>query len=130
MEILIDASAILAVLLNEPDKNSIINLTAGSALIAPGCIEYEIGNAISAFYKRSLVDIPDGIFIWHEFCKLPLRQVMPSLHDALLISGSDCVYAYDAYYIACAEQLGIPLLTLDATMRRVAEKRGITCMEV
>lgn len=130
MDIIIDASAILAVLLNEPEKEAIIARTVDSALIAPGCVEYEIGNAISALFKRSLINVSDGMLVWHEFNKLPLRQVIPPFHEALLLAGNEGIYAYDAYYLACSEQLRVPLLTLDSTMRRVAEKRGVVCLEV
>jgi predicted nucleic acid-binding protein len=130
MDILIDASAILAVLLNEPGKSAIIEGTSNSVLIAPGCIEYEIGNAISALCKRNLLEISDGVLVWHEFCKIPLRQILPPFPEALLLAGSESIYAYDAYYISCAELLGIPLLTLDTTMKQIASKRGIVCLEV
>ena len=130
MDIMIDASAILAVLLNEKEKVSIVEKTKDTVLFAPGCIEYEIGNAISALNKRKLLGIPDGILVWHEFCKIPLRQIIPTFSESILLAGSESIYAYDAYYLSCAEQLKLPLLTLDGTMKAIAKKRGIVCLEV
>jgi len=130
MEVVIDASAILAVLLNEEEKDSIITLTMGLSLLSPGCIEYEIGNAVSALHKRNLISTAEGILIWHEFCKIPIRQVTPNIHDALIIACNESIYAYDAYYLAAAAHYHLPLLTLDDKMRSTAVNIGIQCMEV
>ena len=52
MDLVVDANIFLAVALNEPEKNQIIQLTAGARLIAPEVLLYEIGNALSAMMKR------------------------------------------------------------------------------
>lgn len=130
MDIVIDASALLAVLLNEEEKDLIIRISRGNSLLSPGCIEYEIGNAVSALRKRNLITTSDGILVWHEFCKIPLRQINPNIHDALIIACNENIYAYDAYYLAVASQYHLPLLTLDDKMRLTASKIGIESMEV
>ena len=48
MEIVIDTSAILTVLLNESAKDQILSKTVGCTLISPFSIDAEIGNAFSA----------------------------------------------------------------------------------
>lgn len=130
MEIIIDTSAILAVLLNEPQKDSIIESTKGCVILTPACIEYEIGNAVSAMFKRRLITVSEGVLLWHEFSKIPLRQIPAPIHDAIILAGAESIYAYDAYYLACAEQMRLPLLTLDAQMKSIALKREIQCLEV
>ncbi|MDR2314119.1 MAG: VapC toxin family PIN domain ribonuclease, partial [Spirochaetaceae bacterium] len=52
MDVLLDASAIMAIILNEPNKDVVIKLTKGSALLSPEMISYEIGNALISLYKR------------------------------------------------------------------------------
>ena len=47
MEILIDASALMSVLINEPEKKHIINLTKNCNLLAPSILPHEIGNALT-----------------------------------------------------------------------------------
>lgn len=130
MDMVVDASALLAVLINEKEKAGIVAATAGASLVTPACIEYELGNAASALFKRGLMAVSDGVLLWHAFCKIPLRQVVPPIASALAIAGSEGLYAYDAYYLALAEQLRLPLLSLDRRMLTVAEKRGIECVEV
>lgn len=130
MEVVVDASVVLAVLLNEPEREMIISRTAGCSLLAPGCLEYEIGNALSALYKRKLLGISEGILVWHSFCKIPVRHIEPDFPSALTIAGTESLYAYDAYYLFCAEKMRCELLTLDAGMKAAALRRGIRCMEL
>jgi len=47
MDILIDASAIIPILINEPEKASIIKATKACTLLAPSVLPYEIGNALT-----------------------------------------------------------------------------------
>ncbi len=52
MDIISDTNIFLAVALNEPEKDSIIELTFDTAAVAPEILPYEIGNALSAMIKR------------------------------------------------------------------------------
>ncbi len=44
MNIVIDTSALLAVIVAEPERDRIVELTAGHTLIGPGSIPWEIGS--------------------------------------------------------------------------------------
>ncbi|MFP4389630.1 MAG: hypothetical protein ACLFPR_11875, partial [Desulfococcaceae bacterium] len=59
MDIVIDTSALIAVIVNEPERKRIIPVTAGNTLIGPGSIPWEIGNAFSAMFNRSRLSL-DG----------------------------------------------------------------------
>ena len=52
MDIVIDTSALIAVIVGESERDKIIDLTKGQTLIGPGSIPWEIGNAFSAMFKR------------------------------------------------------------------------------
>ena len=45
MEVTVDASVLIAVIANEAQKSSLIELTCEADLIAPSSIHWEIGNA-------------------------------------------------------------------------------------
>jgi hypothetical protein len=45
MKLIVDANIFLAVVLNEPEKDRIIEKTLGIELISPVILPYEIGNA-------------------------------------------------------------------------------------
>ena len=50
--IVADANIYLAVILNEPEKQVIIENPGGIELISPEVLPYEIGNALTAMLKR------------------------------------------------------------------------------
>lgn len=129
MDVVIDASALLAVLLNEPERQIIIESTKGASLVAPSSLVYEIGNALSALMRRRSITIAESVAAYHAFARIPVRLIEPDMQAALLVSGEENIYAYDAYFIACAERLGLPLLTLDKRLADTALKRGVRLME-
>ena len=53
MNIVMDSSAIIAVIVAEPERDAIIAATAGHALIGPGSIPWEVGNAFSAMISSA-----------------------------------------------------------------------------
>lgn len=130
MEMVIDASAILATLLNEPERGGIMVATRGSSLVAPASIPYEIGNALSALLRRAAIGGVEAHMVWHGFARVPIRFVEVDIPAALTISAASGLYAYDAYLIACAESLRCPLLTLDRRLGSAASARGVPLVEV
>lgn len=52
VNIIADTNIFLAVVLDEPEKDRIIQLTSETDLIAPEILPYEIGNAFSTMIKR------------------------------------------------------------------------------
>jgi predicted nucleic acid-binding protein len=55
MNIVADTNIFLAVVLNEPEKELIIQLTSNMVIIAPEILPYEIGNALTAMVKRKQI---------------------------------------------------------------------------
>ncbi len=119
-DIVIDASCILEFLLNQESKNLVVEKVGNYQLVAPQCIPYEIGNAVSKLMKRKLISIFDGVAVYHEFSRIPLRLVEPDIPDSIMIAGNTESYAYDSYYISVAKRLGMPLFTLDEGMKKNA----------
>jgi len=130
MEIVIDTSALLAVIIAEPERDRIVELTSGHSLIGPGSIPWEIGNAFSAMLRQhrlGLAEAQQGLKIFHA---IPLRFVRMDLNTAISIANQTKTYAYDAYFLDCAVRHTAPLLTLDRGLGRAALKLGIKLMEV
>ena len=77
MDIIIDTSALVAVIVGEPERDIIVDITTGNSLIGPGSIPWEIGNAFSAMFKQKRLTIQEaekGIAI---FKSIPLRYIEP-----------------------------------------------------
>jgi len=130
MNIIADTNIFLAVILCEPERERIINLSMGHELIAPEVLPFEIGNALSAMLKRQRItkeELPD---IWHATQKIPVDLRSIDIPQALEIASQFNIYAYDAYFLTCALSLHSPLLTLDRRMIEVANNLGIQIMEV
>jgi predicted nucleic acid-binding protein len=119
MEILLDASAIMAFVLNEPNRDTVINLTKNTVLVSPEMISYEIGNGFVSLLKRHKLKENEVIEAFNDFSKIPLRMVKVDFAKALKIACKYKIYAYDAYYLEVALRLKLPLITFDITMRKV-----------
>jgi len=120
MEILLDASAILSVILNEPNRTKIIKLTKNALLLSAEVISFEIGNALINLYKKQRITEEELLEIYRKFTLLPIRIVKVDIEKALKIAGKYQIYAYDAYYLETACRLKIPLITFDKLMKKVA----------
>ncbi len=127
-DVVCDACAILSVLLNEEEGFTIREKVEGMNLFAPTCLNFEIGNALSSLMKRKALSVVDAVTVYHEFLKIPMKEIDVDVPYALIIAGEDTMYAYDAYYIACALRYNLPILTLDKRLIENAEKRGIQCL--
>lgn len=126
--IVIDASCILAFLLSQDDTNLVAKTTENKILIAPSCLPFEIGNALSKLIKRDLLSTTEAILVLHEFYKIPIRLLEPDIANSVVIATESNSYAYDAYYLNIANQLSEPLFTLDEKMKSTALERGIKCL--
>ena len=129
MKIIADTITFIAVSLNEPEKDSIIQLTQGHDLIAPDILPFEIGNALTAMMKKSSLKKEDVISAWEVVQQIPVDLRHTEIKSALRIAIKFNIYAYDAYFLECAENLRSPLLTLDIGLKRVARELGITILE-
>lgn len=128
MDVIIDASCIMAVLLEEAGCSEVRKCMKGKRLVSPACLPYEIGNSLTAAVKKHRVGSEVVSEIYKEFEKIPVRLVEPNIEKAVRIAAEENHYAYDAYYIACALDMGLPLFSLDNGLIEIAKKRGVRCL--
>jgi predicted nucleic acid-binding protein len=129
MKIIADTNTFIAVALNEPEKGKIIQLTEGHELIAPDVLPFEIGNALTAMMKKNTLKKEEVKCAWEIVQQIPVDLRQTDIKSALSIAIKFNLYAYDAYFLTCAENIHSPLLTLDLGMQRVAREMGITILE-
>jgi predicted nucleic acid-binding protein len=130
--VVVDASAILAVLFCEPERDIIISLTSNCKLISPRSLPFEIGNAISSGFKKGNNRLPFevGIHVIHNFMKMEIVLENVDFEKALEISYGNNIYAYDAYMIELAVRRNCSLFTLDKQMKMYASKLNVELMEI
>ncbi len=130
MEIVIDTSALLAVVAMEPERAELIRLTRGASLVAPSSVHWEIGNALSAMFKRKAIELDDAAKVLEGYAGIAIRLLDPPLRQAVQLSRELNVYAYDAYVIACAINQRAPILSLDRVLVERARTLKLDILEV
>jgi len=130
MQIIVDTSAIIAVLVNESSKSAIIQATQKTDLLAPSSIHWEIANAFSAMFKRNRLTLDEALTAIAIYQQIPFRFVEVELEESLKIADELGIYAYDAYLLRCAVKYNLPLLTLDQGLEEQAERLGVKVIEV
>ena len=130
MDIVIDISALIAVIVDEQERDNIIKITTGNTLIGPGSIPWEIGNAFSAMFKRNRLGLEEAKRGLEIFNSIPLRYLEPDFVNAVSLSKQTNMYAYDAYFLDCALRQKAPLLTLDTRLKETAQNLNISTLEV
>lgn len=130
MDIVIDASVIIAVIVNEATKPTIIQVSQDADLIAPSSIHWEIGNAFSAMFKRNRITLDEAKKAVEIYKQIPIRFVDIDLQEALDLASMLNIYAYDAYLIRCAQKYKAPLFSLDKALLQAAKQINVNVMEV
>jgi predicted nucleic acid-binding protein len=130
MPIVIDTSAIIAVVANEQSRSRIIALTKDQELLSPPTLRWEVVNAFSAMFKRRQVDLTQAAQALDLFEKVPVRLLDLPLAQVLQTASSLNIYAYDACMIVCAKLASAPLLTLDGGLIDAARRAGVSTLEV
>ena len=125
MDIIADTNIFLAIALNEPEKEQIIQLTSGVNVIAPEILPYEIGNALSAMINCKQITYDEAWSAQKTATSIPVRLVGVDIQQSLIIAIDYNIYAYDAYFFRCAIYLKKPLMTLDKRLQKVADKFNI-----
>jgi predicted nucleic acid-binding protein len=130
MEIVVDTSAVLAVVAMEPERAELIRLSRGAILVAPSSVHWEIGNALSAMFKRKAIELDDALRVLAGYAAIPIRLIDPLLRQAVELCRALNVYAYDAYVIACAINQRAPILSLDNVLKERARSLKVEVLEV
>ena len=128
--IVIDTSAILAVLLDEPEKQAVVDATMGSVVSAPASLRWEVGNAATAGVKRRRLTSERARQLVTDFEQVAIRELAIDLRRAVDLGVELGIYAYDAYILEAARSSGSPLLALDGPIRRNANKQGLSLVEL
>lgn len=130
MDIVVDASAIIAVIANEPERDILVTATTGADLIAPYSVNWEIGNAFSAMLRRRRITLQQALDAIKVYETIPIRFLDVELRQSLEIAAKLNIYAYDAYLIQCALKYKSPLLSLDRNLINSARHIGADILEV
>ena len=130
MDITIDASVVMAVILNGPSKATLLDRTHGAELLSAPSLTWEIGNALTVLFKRRRIDVGQARAALKSFELIPIRLAEIELEPAVELAEQHNVYAYDAYVIECARRYQTPMMSLDRRQCAVARDVGIEIVEL
>ncbi len=130
VEIVIDTSAILAVIGEQPEKAELVRLTRGATLLAPPSVHWEVGNALSAMFKRKAIGLDAALALLESYGDIAIRFMDPGLKQSVELAARLNVYADDAYVLACAINQRAPILTLDGGLKALAQELKLKVLEV
>jgi predicted nucleic acid-binding protein len=124
--IVVDASAVVAVLLGLPGFETIKRrfFLTGQTIHAPHLIDVEAAQVIRRFLLRGDSDAPRAHQAFADLLDFPLFRYP---HEPLLPriwQLRDNVSAYDATYVALAEALDVPFVTRDKRLAHAAGHRA------
>lgn len=120
--IVLDSSAVVELLLNRPIGAAVVQRVRGEDVQAPQLLLVEVASVLRRLTLCGELDADRGADALAD-----LRDLDPQLHDHEFLMPAiwrmrDTVTAYDAAYVALAEALDAPLVTLD---RRLADAPGV-----
>jgi predicted nucleic acid-binding protein len=122
--IVIEASAVVDALIDDPANPELLALMADSDLHAPSLLDYEVasalrGHALAGKLADTQLDDAAEDFAALRIERYPLSTMM---RDVLSLRGNFTLY--DAAYVVLARALELPLVTADAKLTE-ARRLGI-----
>lgn len=117
----VDASAIAAVLFDEPESAPVV-AGVGDALLAPSLLHYEIASVCTTKLLREPARARLILSRYRLLASLDIELAEPDWETLPLLARRWALSAYDAAYLQLALARKAPLVTLDARLAGAYEK--------
>lgn len=129
----IDTSALIRLFVPDgpihPETESAFNRAASGAdlVLAPHLLLVEVANVLLRKRRREELSVQELRELLQTITSLPIRfcEHGPLLFPACALAGTHGLSAYDALYLALAEQHGARLITSDEALDKVARTLGL-----
>lgn len=125
MSIVVDASALVAALVDYgPQGEWAESILAGTTLCAPEIAYVETTDTLRRLERANRIAIAEANAAHEDLMQLKIQVFSFEPFAERIWELRHNVTSYDAWYVAVAEALNLPLATLD---RRLAKTRGLRC---
>lgn len=119
MTLVVDASAVGAVLFHEPDGPTIEAHTDGETLIAPHLIDFELANICWKRLRREPGKTAAILAMLSGLKAVAIKRVEVPAMEIAALAAQTGLTAYDASYLWLAMARDVELVTLDVELARV-----------
>ena len=125
MSIVIDSSVVVAALVDSgPHGDWAEEVLAGGLLLAPELVRAEATNIFRRLERAKLITAPEANAAQDDLMQLDIELFPFEPFAGRIWELRHNVTSYDAWYVAIAEALKLPLATLDEPL---AKSNGVTC---
>lgn len=123
--VVVDASVLVAAVLDAgPDGDWARSLIAKRHLIAPQLAPVEAGNVLRRAELACEISSPEATAAYRDIVRLQVELLHVEPFAERIWELRFNLTTYDAWYVACAEALAVPLATLDT---RLSQAPGPGC---
>ena len=117
--LVLDASAVVDLLLRNP-RGLRVAQQLDDGLVAPELLDVEVTSALARLVRADRVSEPEARSALGRLVRLPARRVSAAPLGPRVWELRESLRIADAFYVACAAMLGLPLLTTDARLGAAA----------
>lgn len=122
--VVVDASAIAALLFGESKAAKVAGQLRASMLAAPTLVRYEIGHACLKKISRYPERHDDLLETLSLFGRLHVQEIDVPPWEVVPLAEEARLSFYDASYLWLSRSLGVPLVTLDTKLEAAASGRS------
>jgi predicted nucleic acid-binding protein len=122
MAVVVDASALAAIIFGEPEGPGLADHLAGETLLAPTLLDYELTNLTLTKARRRPGDVGELLLVLEQALNLPISRLAVPGVEVFTLAASTGLTAYDASYLWLARTRDAELVTLDRRMARAAAR--------
>jgi predicted nucleic acid-binding protein len=119
--LVVDASAIGAILFGEPEADAVEHRMRGHLLVAPALIGLEVANMCVKRVRRAPERHKEVLAVLDVYARFRIREQEVEHAGVLRLAITNRLTAHDAAYLWLARHLGLPLVTLDARLGEAAQ---------
>jgi predicted nucleic acid-binding protein len=113
---------------DDPRAAAVRDRLDGDIALVPSIWPLEVCNALLVAERRGRLSRAEGMRFLEVLRQLPIDvdalPTLDSVHGAVQFARETGLSLYDAAYLDLAATRGVPLATLDAALRKAAEKVG------